>query len=364
MQVGLTTYGDYSVKIGAMFGSHGLLIQDDYVGGTTALRALEIKRGPTGSQTTVFRVDFNGVIPFLRDNLVIGAGAAYPSGNFNFVVGTNAGYSIDASRNTNLSSNNVIFGDRCFGGGGASSTTIMNNNFLFGSYSAGLPTGTLTSNCFIGNQSLSSFKYGSYNIGIGHFQMNSFVGGTYNINFGANTTFPATCNYSIAIGRGATVDKSNQLVLGSTTYKIGRSSAGESGVSSTSPSGISHLLEAKINGSYYQIPLLPSGATNLAATVVSPPISGTTSNFTLSDSHNGYIVEYSGTPSTGVATLGSISLPGWNCMLVNIGSGIAVASGSNDMYSPGMLSGTRTQYSSISIYRRGNGSFLLGGDLA
>jgi hypothetical protein len=52
-------------------------------------------------------------------------------------------------------------------------------------------------------------------------------------------------------------------------------------------------------------------------------------------------------------------------MLVNIGSGVIVASGTgNTMRSPGFLNRSRTQFSSISIYRRGNGDYVLGGDLA
>lgn len=104
----------------------------------------------------------------------------------------------------------------------------------------------------------------------------------------------------------------------------------------------------------------PSGS---MSGTIAPAISGTSSNVTLDDSHNGYIVEYTGT-SSGTITLGSISMPSWNCMVVNIGSGLSISGGSNTVRSPGNLLKSRTQYSSISIYRRANGEFLLGGDLA
>ena len=105
----------------------------------------------------------------------------------------------------------------------------------------------------------------------------------------------------------------------------------------------------------------PSGSISGA---VSPTIL-TSTGITLTDIHHGYIVEHTGITGTGTYTIGAtITIPAWNCMLVNIGSGIAVSSGSNTMRSPGGLNKSRTQYSSISIYRRGDGSFILGGDLA
>jgi hypothetical protein len=51
-------------------------------------------------------------------------------------------------------------------------------------------------------------------------------------------------------------------------------------------------------------------------------------------------------------------------MIVNVGSGVIISSGTNTMRSPGGLNKSRTQYSSISIYRRGTNDFMLGGDLA
>jgi len=101
---------------------------------------------------------------------------------------------------------------------------------------------------------------------------------------------------------------------------------------------------------------------------ITPTIITSTGGLTLTDSHNGYIIEQTGVVSTGTFTIGStaqITIPGWNCMLVNIGSGIIVASGTgNSMRSPGYLNRSRTQFSSISIYRRGAGDYVLGGDLA
>lgn len=107
--------------------------------------------------------------------------------------------------------------------------------------------------------------------------------------------------------------------------------------------------------------ITPSGAISGAIT---PTIITSTGGLTLTDIYNGYIIEQTGTVATGVFTLGTVTIPGWNCMIVNIGSGVQIASGSNTMRSPGGLNKSRTQYSSISIYRRGSNDFVLGGDLA
>jgi hypothetical protein len=109
----------------------------------------------------------------------------------------------------------------------------------------------------------------------------------------------------------------------------------------------------------------PSGSISGA---ISPTIITSTGGLTLTDAHHGYIIEQTGVVSSGTFTIGSttqITIPAWNCMLVNIGSGVIVASGTgNTMRSPGFLNRSRTQFSSISIYRRGAGDYVLGGDLA
>ena len=125
-----------------------------------------------------------------------------------------------------------------------------------------------------------------------------------------------------------------------------------------------NLLEIQNSSATPILAIIPSGAISGAIT---PTIITSTGGLTLTDSHNGYIIEQTGVSATGIFTIGTsgqITIPGWNCMLVNIGSGIRVASGTNTMRSPGGASGTRTQYSSVSIYRRGTNDFVLAGDLA
>jgi hypothetical protein len=229
-------------------------------------------------------------------------------------------------------------------------------------------TANSNQNTAIGYQSMSSERSGNFNTAVGYNTLGAVFSGPYNTVIGHNATIAS--NYlsgCIIVGAAATANQNNQLVIGSTSIKVGKSdNTGEQSVSLTTPSGVSRLLEARINGTIYNIPLLPSGATNLAATVVTPPII-TSTGLTLTNSHNGYIIEQTGVAASGTFTIGTntdITIPGWNCMIVNVGSGVIISSGTNTMRSPGGLNKSRTQYSSISIYRRGTNDFMLGGDLA
>jgi hypothetical protein len=110
--------------------------------------------------------------------------------------------------------------------------------------------------------------------------------------------------------------------------------------------------------------LLAVTASGAISGAITPTIITSTGGLTLTDIYNGYIIEQTGIVSSGTFTIGTVTIPGWNCSIVNIGSGVIVASGSNTMRSPGGLNKSRTQYSTISIYRRASGDFVLGGDLA
>jgi hypothetical protein len=122
-----------------------------------------------------------------------------------------------------------------------------------------------------------------------------------------------------------------------------------------------NIFEAQNSSSGALLAITSSGAISGA---MSPTILTSSGGLTLTDAHHGYIIEQTGVSASGTFTIGSPSIPGWNCMIVNIGSGVVISSGSNTMRSPGGLNKSRTQYSSISIYRRGTNDFVLGGDLA
>ena len=500
-----------------------------------------------------------GAEAFIRQrttgNIAIGYGAkvAY-SGHYNVVIGYDAGSLFATGVN-----NCIFIGDNTFNyialptseavaiGSKAAQETAGRSNCITDSVIVGARAAqgnrSGIANTYIGKIAGQNTYDGSGNVAVGYSagSVSSYTNATgcFNVSLGYNATRSAHVSNSIALGANTLATQTGQLIIGSSTNKIGKSDGtGEQAVSSVSPSGLSRLLQATINGTTYQIPLLPSGATDLTrfnnlivetgvvlnsgvpavitnalyssgsilhwngqpvltgvvsgggtttnaltfgsglslssassfngsaavtahlggtgllsslnvfqtssgdktlvvrsasgqtqsvleaqnsssavlfsvspngslgsvlqtgntvgfslkgginqsqnyievqnasgnvvfavtpsgsmSGTIAPSISGTSSNVTLDDSHNGYIIEYTGT-SSGTITLGSISMPSWNCMVVNIGSGLSISGGSNTVRSPGNLLKSRTQYSSISIYRRANGEFLLGGDLA
>ena len=122
-----------------------------------------------------------------------------------------------------------------------------------------------------------------------------------------------------------------------------------------------NLIELQDSAGTPVLTISPSGSISGA---IAPGIITTSSSpYSLTDAHHGKIVEYTGT-SSGTFNIGTITVPGWNCMLVNLESGILVGANGNTLYSPDNMSGTRTKYSSLSLYYRGSNTFVLAGDLA
>jgi hypothetical protein len=299
-------------------------------------------------------------------NVAIGVNAfnTNVSGINNVAVGFNAGR---GGTDTNVSNNTYIGADAGLWNTSGNNSTAIGHKSLCGNQGGTTQSGE---QCVaIGNYTLGIINRGLSNTAVGYNSLSTLTHGTgvTAIGAGTSTSVATTGNYSIIIGMNAQANQNYQLVIGSTSIKVGKSdNTGEQAVSLTAPSGVSRLLESRINGTIYNIPLLPSGATNLAATVVTPPVI-TSTGLTLTNSHNGYIIEQTGVVASGTFTIGDntqITIPGWNCMIVNIGSGVIISSGTNTMRSPGGLNKSRTQYSSISIYRRGTNDFMLAGDLA
>jgi|694.fasta_scaffold19152_9 hypothetical protein len=166
------------------------------------------------------------------------------------------------------------------------------------------------------------------------------------------------------------------LVVSDSTNKVGINSQNPSGtldinIASATDKGLIVRSFAGGTGNIFEVqnsagtPLLSISASGSISGAISPTILATTSGITLTNEHHGDIIEYTGTAGSGTFTLNTdITIPGWNCMIVNIGSGVIISSGTSTMRSPGALNKSRTQYSSISIYRRGTNDFMLGGDLA
>ena len=281
--------------------------------------------------------------------------------------GDNVAVGFQAGNNITTGANNIILGNYSMLG---STIGTMSYNIAIGTNA--LRANNASYNVGIGEQALrlASGLNANYNTAIGHGAGYTITTGASNIFLGANAdvaTGSGAITGSIVIGSGAQANQNNQLSIGSSTVKIGKSDGtGEQATSLTAPSGVTRLLEARINGTAYQIPLLPQSATQLAATVVTPPILTTTTGITLTDAYNGYIIEYNATTSgtMTITTSGNITIPGWNCSIVQIGTGIVtVTANGNTLRSPGSSVTSRTQYSALALYRRGAGDFVLGGDL-
>ena len=179
------------------------------------------------------------------------------SGYDNTVVG------MDAGRNGGtLSIANTYFGRAAGLASSGNFNTAIGARAL-GGYQGG--TANSSQNTAIGYFSMAVERSGNFNTAVGYNTLGAVFSGPYNTVIGHNATLGS--NYlsgCIIVGAAATANQNNQLVIGSTSIKVGKSdNTGEQAVSLTAPSGVSRLLEARINGTIYNIPLLPSGSTDL-----------------------------------------------------------------------------------------------------
>jgi len=287
-------------------------------------------------------------------------------GNYNNIIGGN----IQGDRN-------VVIG--YFAGGNAS---FGSGNVIIGTQAGAMLNGAAQYNLLLGDGVSSA-----YDGGVGYVA-GSGLKGSYNIDIAPQNAYSNITNgnagsaenqtnyslsYKLNIARTIRGDiLSKQVSIGNAslsptaTLDIISNSSGRKGV----------IIQgaAAQTANYFEVqnsagtPLLSISASGSISGAISPTIITATGGLTLTNVHHGYIIEQTGVVSSGTFTIGStseITIPGWNCMIVNIGSGVIVASGtSNIMRSPGYLNKSRTQFSSISIYRRATGDYVLGGDLA
>lgn len=289
----------------------------------------------TGSRSTMI-----GLIGAADDSVYIG----YTNGSANGPRGTG----------------NVVIGGSSAGAGAAGHLMNGNYNILIGNevstyYGAGYSTH-------------SSGLLGSSNIDIAPTNAYSNISRFFTSELATNINLSNKLN----IARTVRGDISTKQV------SIGNASLAPTATldvisNSASRKGVIIQGAASQTANYFEVqssagtPLLAITASGSISGAISPTILATTSGITLTDEHHGDIIEYTGTAGSGTFTLGTntqITIPSWNCMVVNVASGVIIASGTNTMRSPGALNKSRTQYSSISIYRRGTNDFMLGGDLA
>jgi hypothetical protein len=90
-------------------------------------------------------------------------------------------------------------------------------------------------------------------------------------------------------------------------------------------------------------------------------ISSKTTTYTLTDDDKNTIIECSGTFTvTAPADLGT----GWECTIVNVGTGAITIASAGTLQSKGSAKRLTTQYSAASLYHRGSDVHLLFGDIS
>ena len=158
------------------------------------------------------------------NNTKYGSGALQNnSGTNNTAVGAYTSYNnLDASNNTAIGSNSAFYtttgsNNTSLGAGSLCNNTTGGLNTAIGSSAleGRLPIGSVgNQNTAIGAQALY-MNQGNLNTSIGAFSALGLTGGSYNTFLGANTSATQpNFSYSTAIGYGATIDASNEIMMG------------------------------------------------------------------------------------------------------------------------------------------------------
>ena len=141
--------------------------------------------------TTTFNGIFGtGTITGGTKNLLIGSAGAITTGN-----------------------NNIIIGDKT----GSSGYDTANDNIIIGNQTLSVALGTCNSNVIIGKNNGSGLINSIENTFVGFNISPTQSGISYSTALGSNCVIPSGISYSTAIGYGATVNASNQIVLGRST---------------------------------------------------------------------------------------------------------------------------------------------------
>jgi len=383
------------------------------MGGTGQLSKLNFE-SPSyyGSHSGVVISDLlNGFINY--ENIFIGSATpADLEGYMNVSIGSDSMIYSSGDRNVAIGRNSLAFSssEECVAIGVEAVSNIVNfsySNVGIGSYSLS-SSSSIGNMLAIGDSAFNSVNVGSHSIAIGYYA-GSLSSGLYNdifIGDGAGGYSSGSGNIYIGINAGNHSLGSNnfELLTGSSSSAVGNLSnklnisnfiRGDSSekkvsighVSNFNPSGFLHVLSSGSPGIVIEYPssniynflTCLSGSSGVLNVDYSGNISGNNAVFNiisgalspsiiqstglaLTDYYHGKIIEHTGV-SIGVYTIGSITVPSWQCTLVNYGGGISVASGSNIIRSKSNFTNISTLHSYGSIYRRPNGEFFLYGEL-
>lgn len=244
--------------------------------GNTAFGASALKVNSIGLNMSAFGLGALSANTTGTTNSAFGANALLSNtiGSFNCAFGTNA-----------LKANTTGTGNTAFGTSSLSANTIGTNNSAFGAYALWSNTTginntaagytslyantTGVSNTAFGVNALRANTIGTSNSAFGLGALSANTTGTSNTAFGSNAGLAITTGSSntfiglsadgaaagdsqIAIGRGATTTASNQIAIGSASYKVGFDGANPYATAGA-PAGFWRPI---LNGTAYKIAIL------------------------------------------------------------------------------------------------------------
>lgn len=322
---------------------------------------------------------------------------SYASGDRNIAIGSNSLSFVG-------SEDSIAIGTEAL----SNTLNISYSNIGIGSYSLN-SSNSIGNIVAVGESAFNSTSSAGHSIGIGYFAgslsrniYNSiFIGegaGSYSVGsgntyFGYNAGQYSSGNNNIEILSGMDnskiADRSNKINIGNLIYgdlagkklaigNVSSSNFNPSGFVEVVASGSPALFVSSHSGYIYDFLSCKAGSVvfkidcsgnvsgnnanfNIISGAISPSIVQST-GLLLTDFYHGKIIEHTGI-SLGVYTIGSVTIPSWQCTLVNYGGGISVASGSNIIRSKSNFTNISTLHSYGSIYRRPNGEFFLYGEL-
>lgn len=260
-------------------------------------------------------------------------------------------------------------------GVGVGQNTSLEDSIIIGGSNLGDYTRG-SKNILIGKQTgpgSTTSQWASNNIFIGFDTNNGFTGsGNLVIDPSGNAgpiSGVSNVFHKIAIGRIIAGDmdqkrlaignvSSGNLSPNATLELVPKTSTDKVLITKAASSQTANLIEGQDSGGSPVFSVSPSGAISGA---LSPAVVQST-GMMLTDFHHGKIIEHTGVVS-GTYTIGTITVPSWQCMLVNFGSGMIIGSGSNTIRSYSDLNKISDLYGSASTYRRPNGEFFLYGNL-
>jgi|GEM_PF-4061744 len=204
---------------------------------STAMTILNNGNVGIGLLSPAFELDLAGDLNLDSDtNLIYLSGARYihsQNGTSNFFAGYNSGSLNNSFTQTIGIGTNVLntlnsgFNIVAIGNGTAGNTGNLSSSVVIGSYALNQASGTISENTIVGANAME-YTTGTGNTAIGYQAGDNGtpMSHSYNTFVGAQTNATASFSNSTALGRGATITASNQIVLGNASVSAVQTGAG------------------------------------------------------------------------------------------------------------------------------------------